>query len=396
MIHMCILKLEFLACVLIFIIFLILNQVYPVESNESSPLSPIFPPENIGDETRDWRNMITGNETLGSNSTDINSVSYSSDGRFLNATIWFTDFLELRNFNENKTKPSKFIYGILIDRDANNKTGYLGMEYFTKYRYSNDSSAWERSFCKLAMTGKKACESNRIDFNDFFHLKEDNIDMFIDLKEIFYPTEYRIFFYSISEDKLRLGEPTLDAIRYVYIPPPEFQINISPDNVKIKVGQKQAFEVHVSTVTNLTPNVTLSIIEYPFDEIEEINFEDSKLRMHPKMKSAKTDLIVKVRPDAKQRINSSIVVEGNLVFPTEYYTSPPSVKSQHPIKIAVESKNETIYSDKILLTVEEEKPVGEKIMESFGYLSNSLGALAAAVTLISGILGLAIWKKKSK
>jgi hypothetical protein len=388
-----ILKLKYSNYILILILILILRQIYTVEGSEF-PLSPLFPPENIGDETKDWRNMVTGNKTSGSDSTDINSVSYSSDGKFLNATVWFTDMLELKNFNENKTNPSKFIYGILIDRDANNNTGFLGMEYFTEYRYSGDSSSWERSFCKLSMTGKKACKNDIIDFKDFFHLKEDNIDMFVDLKDIFYPLEYRIFFYSISGDKLRLEESALDAIRYVYIPPPEFEIDISPDNTKIKVGKKQTFEVEVSTVTNLTPNITLSITEYPTDEIEEIYFENPILKMHPKLKSAKTDLGIKVKPDANERINSSLIVEGNLVFPTEYYRSPPSLKTLHPVKIPVESKSETIYSDKILLTIEEEKPLGEKIIGWVTSLSNPLAAIGAAVTLISGILGLNIWKKR--
>jgi hypothetical protein len=388
-----ILNLKYLNYILILIIILIWIQIYTVESSELR-LSPSFPPENIGDETRDWRNMVTGNKTSGSDATDINSVSYSSDGKFLNATIWFTDMDALKNFNENKSNHSKFIYGILIDGDANSNTGFLGMEYFTEYRYSDDSSSWERSFCKLSMTGKKACKNNIIDFNDFFHLKEDNIDMFIDLKDIFYPLEYRIFFYSICEDKSRLGEAALDAIRYVYIPPPEFEIDISPDNAKIKVGKKQTFEVEVSTVTNLTPNITLSITEYPTDEIEEIYFEHPILKMHPKLKSAKTDLGIKVKADANERINSSLIVEGNLVFPTEYYRSPPSLKTQHPVKIPVESKNETIYSDKILLTIEEEKPVGEKIIGWLNILSNPLATIGAAATLISAILGLNIWKKR--
>ena len=290
-------------------------------------VSPRFAPIDIEDQIRDWNSIITGNNAVASNSSDIEAIRYSSDGRFLNATIWFKDMPELENSIVNKTQSPKIKYGILLDSDANNKTGSQGMEYVTEYRTTGDS--WERVFCKLSITGKLACGNNITPNIEklFFHPKEDNIDMFIDLKDAFYPQKYRIFFYSISDDKQNRGSilDALDIIRSVYIPPPEFKINVSPNSFKINSGQQQRLEVEVSTVTSLTPTINLGVTEYPLG-IEKLEFDSNSLTINPKSKNAKTELTVFAKSDAQPRTNASIVIEGNIVFPTEYYETPPSVK----------------------------------------------------------------------
>jgi hypothetical protein len=376
------------------LLIIIFKGTFSYESNEFN-VSPWFAPIDIEDQIKDWSSVITGNNTVASNSSDIEAIRYSSDGRFLNATIWFKDMPELENSIVNKTPSPKIKYGILLDSDANNKTGSQGMEYLTEYRYKGDS--WERVFCKLSITGKLAC-GNNITYNveKFFHPNEDNIDMFIDLKDAFYPQKYRIFFYSISDDKQNPGNilEALDIIRSVYIPPPEFKINVSPNNFKIHSGEEQRLEVEVTTVTTLTPTIKLGVTEYPLG-IEKLEFDSKSLTINPKSKNAKTELTVTARSDAQPRTNASIVIEGNIVFPTEYYETPPSVKAHKPIKIPIQSINETIYSNKILIDIEKSKPVEEIMLDSVNKLANPIvGIIATAITIISGILGL-IWKKKT-
>lgn len=374
---------------------IIFKGSFAYDSNEFTD-SPRFAPIDIEDTLKDWNNIITGNNTVGSNSSDIEAIRYSSDGRFLNATIWFKDMPELENSIVNKTQFHQFKYGILLDSDANNKTGSQGMEYLTEYRHTGDS--WERVFCKLSITGKLACGNNiTSNVEKFFHPKEDNIDMFIDLKDAFYPQKYRIFFYSIGDDK---QNPTnkleaLDIIRSVYIPPPEFKISVSPNNFKIYSGELERLEVEVSTVTSLTPTINLGVTEFPLG-IEKPEFENNSIIINPKSKSAKTELTVTAKSDAQPRTNASIVIEGNIIFPTEYYETAPSVKAQKPIKIPIQSINETIYSNKILLDIEKSKPLVDIIIDAINKLANPIvGVIATAITIISGILGLNIWKKKT-
>ena len=52
-------------------------------------LSPVFGRQEIVNPWYHWANMQSGEETnIGPEYTDIHSVTYSSDGRFLNSTLW--------------------------------------------------------------------------------------------------------------------------------------------------------------------------------------------------------------------------------------------------------------------------------------------------------------------
>jgi hypothetical protein len=56
-------------------------------------LSPSFGQQEISNPRYHWTNMQTGKETgTGPEYTNIHSVTYSSDGRFLNATLWHSQF----------------------------------------------------------------------------------------------------------------------------------------------------------------------------------------------------------------------------------------------------------------------------------------------------------------
>ena len=72
------------------------------------------------------------------------------------------------------------------------------------------------------------------------------------------------------------------------------------------------------------------------------------------------------------------------------------LKSHKPIKIPIQSINETIYSNKIIIDIEKSKPAEEIMLDAVNKLANPIvGVIATAITIISGILGLNIWKKKT-
>jgi hypothetical protein len=82
----------------------------------------------IRDPVFDWINMKNGQRvTTSSNverSTDILSVDYNNNDKFLNSTLWL--------FFPVKGKPLKFEhidYGMLIDADFDKSTGFDGIDY---------------------------------------------------------------------------------------------------------------------------------------------------------------------------------------------------------------------------------------------------------------------------
>jgi hypothetical protein len=71
--------------------------------------------------------------------TDIQKVTYYSDGKNLNATLWLG--------NKTITDPSKFgtvvlLYGALFDIDKNPATGKFGVDFQHEIQWNNYSKEW--------------------------------------------------------------------------------------------------------------------------------------------------------------------------------------------------------------------------------------------------------------
>ena len=96
-------------------------------------LSPSFELQELINENRNWvQTYGNSNAYLKSSYTDILAVNYISDGQTLNTTIWlysgFGNYSSAFNTTDNQS-PRKLSYGMLIDADANTKTGYNGADY---------------------------------------------------------------------------------------------------------------------------------------------------------------------------------------------------------------------------------------------------------------------------
>src|SRR5690242_17348481 len=78
----------------------------------------------------------------------LNSVAFSSDGHFLNATFFLS--------SDFQAKPSihRPSYVIWIDSDSNNQTGYGGgADYAVIVEFHNDTHTWSRIFEEFSSTG---------------------------------------------------------------------------------------------------------------------------------------------------------------------------------------------------------------------------------------------------
>jgi hypothetical protein len=86
--------------------------------------------------------MLTGEETkFGSPYTNITSITYSSNGKFLNATLWLSS---LKGLTLLHGKPSARLidYGVMIDSDLNPTTGLEGIDYILDIQWNNTSQTW--------------------------------------------------------------------------------------------------------------------------------------------------------------------------------------------------------------------------------------------------------------
>src|SRR5215831_9968936 len=137
--------------IFVFIIFVTINAL------QSFAISPSFPLQQINDGQNDWINMSTKQPVIKNGSfapdymgiTDIQAVSYFSDGKILNATIW--------TYLPFKAKPTRYEqvnYGMLIDSDFDKNTGYGGIDYLFQIGWSNNIKTWNKTLWQLSPTGE--------------------------------------------------------------------------------------------------------------------------------------------------------------------------------------------------------------------------------------------------
>ena len=119
---------------LFFIISMTINDFYYSDSR-AQPLSS-FPRQEITVGVRDGLQVATNTQTKVDykdkldNSSDIQKVTYFSDGKTLNVTLWLGDTMP-----ENPTREgaNNLVYGILIDVDNNPTTENLELTIKKKF-----------------------------------------------------------------------------------------------------------------------------------------------------------------------------------------------------------------------------------------------------------------------
>ena len=124
----------------------------------TTPSSPIFPNHEILDPKVDWIDLKTRNFTRGGDcSTDIESVDYYSNGNTLNATLWlyFPFKVQPRSSDENVN------YGMYIDSDFDETTGFGGIDYKVEIGWNNQSKQWTKVLEKWSHFGESVVLSNQ-------------------------------------------------------------------------------------------------------------------------------------------------------------------------------------------------------------------------------------------
>lgn len=367
------------------------HLLYAQSNNNSSfgqqtelPTKP-FARQEIKDDSSDWISLSTGNGTKGVNETDIKSVIYYSDGRFLYTTLWLSSF---------DNSPAKNMwYGMLVDADFNNSTGYQGIDYKSEIFWDNTRKNWTRVFNELSsIPGKeKVLEIRQNHTNDPGGEMGGFVNLFTDLKKMLSPNKFKIFFYAYSEGNESVPY-ILDAVRWAYVPPPEFTLTVSPDIIELMPGQDTTIEVRLNSTTELNPTVKFSHSNIPENVKLSIKYPEREV---PPLGMATTPMTVTAE-NADPGPNT-IFIDGELDFPTQKFDSPIKKNPGEKIgKIPIESQD---VNTKVGFTLLIREPPG--LQESMqGFISSWFNPLTSAYatisTIINGLLGWRIWKRNKQ
>ena len=153
---------------------------------------------------------------------------------------------------------------------------------------------------------------------------ERYIKLDLDLYSMLTPERYKLFFYAYANPPLdpssnkTIGSGILDAVRWAYVPPPEFTISTEPKYVNMRVGEEEEILVQVNSTTGLQPFITLNPM-IPPGKIS-MNFSENNLSL-PSFGIATTHLKIGTDEDTKPTLQR-FFIKGDLSFPGENFTIP--------------------------------------------------------------------------
>lgn len=352
-------------------------------------ISPAFPNQQISDEQQDWIKM-TQNQPYhgGYRPTDILAVDYFSDGYILNATLWL-----YFPFKDHPIDFNQVNYGMLIDSDFNNKTGYGGLDYIFEIGWRNNTNSWTQSLFALAPTQESKTIYTKYNFTGFFEKRKSYVVLPLNLSFLHYPTRYKVTFYAESQ-KGKQDSFITDFTRWVAIPPLELNVSTSPQSVELKKGQQETIEVRVNTTQGYEPAVNLqaesqSNLIFDFTQNDSLFIPSIRLQI-PSYGIATIPLTIIAADDISVGPHTFFIF-ANSSFPAEELIKPKSTSAQ-----AISSPSENIFTQSNLLAMVQQP------LSTIDTVSDFWNKLGAPISFFYGIAaGISPWiyiqlKKKVK
>jgi len=283
-------------------------------------ISPTFPRQDIKDDVNDLVKLnypypiitrINNSDPVEekiADSIDIYAVTYLSDGKTLNATLWLT-----RGFNDTlfENKNIMVDFGMYIDVSPESPAGIDGTSSYHKqitwpsnaiidlpgYVHLKSNSSWIENIHEVAPVhhgGHRYLEvAETRNYTKYFeqlafHQFTYSIPLSLDLKDINFPQKYRVMFYtSIWEEPLFRTPRIVDYTNWLDVRPPEFFLSTFPNKIEVRPGEHTDITGIVKSTTGSIPNAT---------SIKVIDDRNSIIKVHPTSNVSYVSLSSAVHP----------------------------------------------------------------------------------------------------
>jgi hypothetical protein len=216
-------------------------------------ISPFFDRQVIKDPPLDYLLVNQQNQEIINSKdklplADMVEVSYFSNGKTFNSTLWL-----LLPFMPSQYKIN---YGFFIDSDNNDQTGFNGIDYQYEISWLNETKKWTKRILEWASSGEEKIIDEIVNSTEFSQGRH-YISLSLDLKKILYPKEYKILFYAeYVKNNLLIS----DFSKWVNVPPPYIEINTNPQNIVLRQGEQKTIELNLNSTFGLEPLVNVSFI----------------------------------------------------------------------------------------------------------------------------------------
>ena len=374
------------------LILLITISYAPMPISNVLADSPSFSRQEVGDDERDGINIngLAGTQTVDDykdlldNSTDILKITYLSDGKNLNASLWLGG-----NFTKDPAAKGAeaVVYGILLDVDSNPKTGFQGVDYQLEVQWMNSSKIWNM-FLGEYPSVDDASLRDPADYLKILDIKENYTDFFVDnkpyitlslpLEDVAFPGKFKAMYYGIViYDSSNM---VVDLGSWIDIPPANLAISTLPNPVIIRQGEQKNVAVQlksndgfVSDVASFLPIENYSKIDIQPNNINELEGGGGGDEPPSSSNMGPTTFITKVSSDAEigeYTIPILVNMSTGSVFPSEFLRLSN-------FTFSVPTKGNILTVANLTMTVTEPVTTQEQIKEFWGAYGGIISLVGA-------------------
>jgi hypothetical protein len=252
-------------------------MVYCLPALASDVFTP-FPRQEIATGVHDGIqvNSTNGNQTIADykdfldNSSDIQRITYSSNGKILNATLWLNGPIHATpsNYGANTV-----VYGVLIDIDNNPTTGKFGVDYQKETQWTNKTASWNSFLVEYSSTENYRVLDFQRNSTGFFLDNQTFALVSIDLNPLTSPTVFRVLYYSILV--YNSSKMVLDLSSWIDIPPPQYVFSTTPSPLVVRQGEQKNVGLQLvsstgtpTKVSSYQPLENYSSVTVEYDQIK--------------------------------------------------------------------------------------------------------------------------------
>jgi hypothetical protein len=331
----------------------------------------------------------------------LESVGYSSDGHFLNATFYLSSSFE------NPPSMHRPSYVIWIDADSNNQTGYTGADFAVAVEFHNDTNTWSRIFEEFSVAGKARVIDKDDNYDDFF-CKDNNtcysnpqvgnilhgfpqknfVKLYLDLSKIGSPSQYNLAFAVYETVRGKPDHSMYYITPWVPVPLPNFNMSLLPNSLSLRPEEEKSILLRINSTTNLSPSI--HIVANKSKDLEKLDIHPDMIIM-PFAGESQSQISLKISKDAKEK---TVLLPISLVIGLENLE-----KNKSPA-LVITKKISLSMSILPKLTIWN---YFENYLNSLGPVVKEFIALITAIVGIAGSVGVFGWKilmkirkKKSK
>jgi hypothetical protein len=221
--------------------------------------SPAFNRQEITDDVDDGIHLNimgqsqTTDDYIGTldESTDIQRITYFSNGTVLTATVWLASgFEEKPSANGSNVA---VIYGILIDADYNQVTGKEGVDYQIEIQWTNETQTWNKGIIEYSSPVHNRTFDIKENYTGFYENDVKYVLLSVNLDEILSPNPYKAMFY--AGYVYNNSDMKIDLSPWVDISPPVYSISTFPDPVIVRQGEQKIIGAQLKSTTGFVQNV---------------------------------------------------------------------------------------------------------------------------------------------